>query len=285
VLQACSTLIVCATNAAAFRAQYAVSPSVQVFGPWNGVLDDDGETLKLLKPGTPEADGEVPYYRVDHVSYRTNAPWPQTVAGWSVERVPLEAYGNDPADWRAGPPDGTPGVPASNRPPVITVIGNPIIPQEARLTLAVTVADLDVPWQTVTLVPTQLPPGSTFDPALRTLVWTPSAAQGPGDFTARFVATDRTACGTNETALDLLIQVIRPLLVSAQFSPDALQVSFPAVAGETYRVEYCTDLTLADWQLLEEITPSQTQTLTLYDVDVGQGATRFYRVRWMREGD
>src|SRR6185503_19780010 len=49
VLSACSTLIVCSTNPTTFRAQYAVSPSVPVFGPWAGALDDDGETLKLLQ--------------------------------------------------------------------------------------------------------------------------------------------------------------------------------------------------------------------------------------------
>jgi hypothetical protein len=40
VLQGCSSLIVCSTNAAAFRAQYGLAASVAVFGPWSGTLDD-----------------------------------------------------------------------------------------------------------------------------------------------------------------------------------------------------------------------------------------------------
>ena len=151
VLNPCSTLIVCSTNPAAFRAAHGLSESVPVFGPWTGALDKDGETLKLLRPGTPEPDGTVPFYRVDHVSYRTNAPWPQAPPGASLERLPLAAYGNDPAFWRVGPANGTPGVAAANRPPVIALHGNPVVPQQAPLTLTLEVADLDVPWQSLSL--------------------------------------------------------------------------------------------------------------------------------------
>jgi hypothetical protein len=282
VLNACETLIVCSTNPAAFRAQYGVNPSVQVFGPWTGALDKDGETLKLLSPGAPEPDGAVPYYRVDHVSFRTNAPWPQTAAGSSLERIPLEAYGNDTAYWRTGPANGTPGVPAANRPPIITASGNTIIPQLATLTLTIIAADLDVPWQTVGVAPFQLPTGSTFDPWTGVLSWTPTAAQGPGDFIARFTATDSSLCGTNQTSLEFTIQVVKPLSVTAQYLAGGLEMSFPVLAGETYRVEYCTDLTLADWQLLQEIVPTQTGIVMVADSDVGQGTARFYRIRWSR---
>jgi len=37
-----------------------------------GSLDDDGDTIKLLAPGTPETNGMVPHYGMDHVTYRTN---------------------------------------------------------------------------------------------------------------------------------------------------------------------------------------------------------------------
>ena len=85
--------------------------------PRRPALDDDGETLKLLRPGNPELDGTVPYYRVDHVSYRTNAPWSQPAIGASLERMPLQSFGNDPANWRASPFGGTPAVPVANRLP------------------------------------------------------------------------------------------------------------------------------------------------------------------------
>ena len=281
-LAPCSTLIVCATNATAFRAQYGLAPSVPVIGPWSGALANDGETLKLLQPGDPELDGTVPYYRVDHVTYRTNAPWPQTLAGGSLERVPVEAYGNDPADWRAGPVGGTPGVAAANRLPVIGVTGNLRVPQQTALALTLAVADLDVPWQRVALAPTQLPAGASYDPVSRTLSWSPAPAQGPGDYPAQFIATDTAACGTNWTVLQLTLQVTPPLVVNAQFLGGGLLVSFAALAGETYRVEFCTDLALADWQLLQEISATQNDVVTVSDPGVGPDTSRFYRVRWLQ---
>ena len=89
VLSPWATLIVCGTNPAAFRAQYGLSPSASVLGPWSGALAPDGETLRLLYPGSPEAGGAVPYYRADHVTYRTGPPWPITSAGVSLERIPV----------------------------------------------------------------------------------------------------------------------------------------------------------------------------------------------------
>ncbi|MDF7799536.1 lamin tail domain-containing protein [Pontiellaceae bacterium B1224] len=102
--------ILCATNPATFRSQYGVDASVQIFGPWTGGLAAEGEKLQLLNPGDPEFDGFVPMYRMDHVSYRTNAFWSVANSGdVSLERIPLDAYGNDPASWRASPRKGTAG--------------------------------------------------------------------------------------------------------------------------------------------------------------------------------
>jgi hypothetical protein len=48
-------------------------------------------------------------YRADHVTYRTSSAWPVAwIGGISLERNPVEAYGNDPASWQATW-GGTPG--------------------------------------------------------------------------------------------------------------------------------------------------------------------------------
>ena len=107
VLAPLASLIVCATNPDVFRAQYGVSAGVPVFGPWSGSLDTNGETLKLHRPGEPQTNGTVPYYRVDHVTYRISAPWPPLVAGASIQRTPGDGYGNDALNWTAA--TATPG--------------------------------------------------------------------------------------------------------------------------------------------------------------------------------
>ncbi len=63
-----AALIICATNPAAFRTQYSVDLSVVVPGPWEGSLNNAGESIKLRRPGDPEPDSFVPYYRVDRVA-------------------------------------------------------------------------------------------------------------------------------------------------------------------------------------------------------------------------
>ncbi|MDC0497363.1 lamin tail domain-containing protein [bacterium] len=94
----------------AFRTEYGLDQTIQVFGPWLGSLDLDGEKLKLLSPGDPEPDGFVPMYRADHVAYSSNELWPDAITtGNSIDRHPLTGYGNDPANWSLSPGVGSPG--------------------------------------------------------------------------------------------------------------------------------------------------------------------------------
>jgi len=184
-----SALIVCAADPAVFRTQYPVEPNLPVFGPWPGALSADGETLTLLQPGPPETDGTVPFHRVDHVTYRTGPPWPTPTPGSSVERDPVGAYGNDPASWRVGPVNGTPG---------------------------------------------QVPE--------------------PAD----------------------------PFALTARLEPSGLWLSFPAVVGQAYRVEFCEDLVAAEWQLLQAIPQSPDAQITVPDPAAAGITQRFYRVQWLQ---
>lgn len=282
ILAPCATLLVSSTNPAAFRAQYGVGPEVAVVGPWTGVLDPDGETITLQRPGPPEADGSVPYHRADHVAYRTHAPWPQAQVGMSFERVPAAAFGSDPASWRSTPPGGTPGTSVGNRPPVITVQGRRTMPQGVSFALSLTAADPDAPWQGVTLWAAHLPTGATFDPTTGRFDWTPASDQGPGLFTARFTATDGAACPPGNTLLEVELEITAPLRLTAQALPGALRLTFPAFAGETYLLEACDDLALGHWLPLEAITPLQSQTVVLHTPLTGPSPSRFYRIRWLR---
>src|SRR5690606_8721644 len=62
----------------AFRAQHAVPGSVQIFGPWQGVLQSNGERIELQMPDSPDLDDNdniiVPYIGVDAVRYSDRAP-------------------------------------------------------------------------------------------------------------------------------------------------------------------------------------------------------------------
>ena len=98
---------------AAFRNKYSVNAAVTIVGPYSGKLDNSTETLKLLKPLTPDdllnPDRDVPHFLVDSVNYSDEAPWPVAAdgLGYSLQRLDSAQYGNDPINWGASLP--TPG--------------------------------------------------------------------------------------------------------------------------------------------------------------------------------
>ena len=104
----------------AFTARYGSMPAgVEVVGPYDGLLANDGEKLEISKPGD-EQDGTRYYIRIDRVNYSDglhpdNCPggvdlWPTEPDGDgnSLHRIFAQYYGNDPNNWQAAPP--TPGV-------------------------------------------------------------------------------------------------------------------------------------------------------------------------------
>jgi hypothetical protein len=93
---------------ARFRARYGLPSSVPVYGPYEGKLDNGGETLEVLKPDAPQLPpdpdaGYVPYVLVERIKYSDTAPWPEAAdgTGAALARVSAEDYGNDPANWQA----------------------------------------------------------------------------------------------------------------------------------------------------------------------------------------
>lgn len=100
-----------ATQLAAFRSKYGVATSIQIFGPYDGKLDNKGESIELYKPDTPQTPphpdaGFVPYILVDKVKYSDLAPWPTEPdgTGASLQRKNPSEHGNDPVNWKAGSP-------------------------------------------------------------------------------------------------------------------------------------------------------------------------------------
>jgi len=104
-------MLVVPGDPAAFRAQYGVPAEVQIFGPYEGALDNGGEKLRLLRPDEPTADDPpvIPWLLVDEVDYAPEGPWPSEAdgSGDSLHREQSDAWGNAAASWSARTP--TPG--------------------------------------------------------------------------------------------------------------------------------------------------------------------------------
>jgi hypothetical protein len=95
-----------------FRLKYSVPAAVPIYGPFAGLLDDTGASVELQQPEYGEQDiPAITYYRADRVTYGVAAPWPTSPAGTgpSLQRLFATDYGNDVANWDAGPNGGTPG--------------------------------------------------------------------------------------------------------------------------------------------------------------------------------
>ncbi len=69
-------------------------PAGKIFGPFEGGLSDNGETLVLRA-----ADGR----EIDRIQYTDESPWPRGADGYgaSLERISAALPSNDPHSWRA----------------------------------------------------------------------------------------------------------------------------------------------------------------------------------------
>ncbi|MCA9245594.1 MAG: lamin tail domain-containing protein [Planctomycetales bacterium] len=101
-----------------FRAHYGLDGAVALAGPYTGVLDNGGETVRLSRPDDPPLDEPLLFPRLleDELRYDDIAPWPLAAdgGGSSLARTASNAWGADPASWQAAAP--SPGVFVDNGP-------------------------------------------------------------------------------------------------------------------------------------------------------------------------
>jgi hypothetical protein len=72
-----------------------------------------------------------------------------------------------------------------------------------------------------------------------------------------------------------------PFALKARADAAGVTLTFPALLGENYTVEYCDDLALPDWRVLEQI-PASPSTLVSVSDPTASRSNRFYRLRWLR---
>jgi len=104
-----------------FTSRFSVPANVLVIGPWDGVLGNLGESIRLSRPETPET-GEVPYILVDQVDYSNRAPWTAAAdgIGLSLQRLVESNYGNDPLNWIGAAPSAAAPYIAGGTAPSVT---------------------------------------------------------------------------------------------------------------------------------------------------------------------
>ncbi|MGC9034604.1 MAG: lamin tail domain-containing protein [Verrucomicrobiia bacterium] len=113
---------------ASFTNRYSLTPNVRLFGPFNGNLDNAGESVELVRPDTSwlVSGGSVEYIMVDKVRYSNGTPWPCGADGTgnSIQRLDPFKYGNDPYNWVSALP--TLFAPTIPQPPGLpTIVSHP----------------------------------------------------------------------------------------------------------------------------------------------------------------
>ena len=77
-----------------------------------------------------------------------------------------------------------------NAAPALGPIGNRTVGEGSLLSFAISGSDADLPANTLTYSAMGLPAGAIFDPATRTISWTPGESQGPGPYDVIFTVSD-----------------------------------------------------------------------------------------------
>jgi hypothetical protein len=167
-----------AARVADFRAYYGIDPSVRLAGGYSGKLNDDGERITLQHPDSPPAEETdyVPHLIQDQAIYDDIAPWATSPDGLgdSLQRTPITAWGDDPANWIAAAPDPGSYAAINNAPTVIGSIANVVVDEDApnsELDVSGVFDDIDVD---------------------DILTFTVSGNTNPGMVTTNFIGTDLT---------------------------------------------------------------------------------------------
>jgi hypothetical protein len=93
---------------AVFQFQYGVAPAVRILGDFDGDLNDDDRSIRLVRAGAPAADDPrfVPTLVMDEVQFGVDGLWPSEAngLGLSLTRTRPGAYGLLPGSWTGSTP-------------------------------------------------------------------------------------------------------------------------------------------------------------------------------------
>ena len=120
--------------------------------------------------------------------------------------------------------------------------------------------------------------GVTYDnPTSITLNLTVSSSAAPGGRTIRVINPDGQSI-TSASALLTIMSESRPLIQAIDLSGSTVSITWSAIAGTRYRLQYNTDLTSTAWADLPGVVTASGSTAAKEDVLSASGQ-RFYRVR------
>ncbi len=162
-----------------------------------------------------------------------------------------------------------------NTAPVLAALSNRTIHAGTTLIITNSATDADVPTNSLTYSLTNSPAGMAINSVSGVVTWTPSDVQADttNSFTVR--VTDNGSPNLNDTKTATVTVLPRPSFLPASISGSVVTLSWTAIVGQGYRVQYKNDLTDSSWTDLGDVT-ANSSTATLND-SIGS-TERFYRI-------
>ncbi len=166
---------------------------------------------------------------------------------------------------------------ATNTSPFLSSISTVFALKGRLLALNFTATDSDVPAQILTFSLTNSPPDATINATNGAFTWTPSGAAGTISNAITVVVTDSGTPNRSDTKTFFIVandmNATAPVI-----SSNGVSISWSAIAGLTYRVQFKNNLTDISWSDLPgDIAATNIVALKLDSAAV-TNATRFYRI-------
>lgn len=170
----------------------------------------------------------------------------------------------------------------SNEPPVLAAISDHAVHAGMTLVISNSATDPDVPANTLTFSLNPAPAGATINETNGAFAWTPDNSFANTTNSVTVIVTDDNPDAVNDQHLSdtktfTIFVAPPPAFSSAIVSNDQLTLSWSSLSGQTYRVQYSTNILGINWtDLLPDVTATNSNASE--SVSTSPDAQRFYRV-------
>jgi uncharacterized repeat protein (TIGR03806 family) len=165
---------------------------------------------------------------------------------------------------------------ATNHPPVLSAITNRVAQSGSLVIVNASATDPDPGNQLTFSLGTGAPAGASINNTNGVFTWRPTDSQmGTNQVTIQ--VTDNGTPNLSDAKSFSISVLPRPMLRSIQVASGQVMLTWSAVPGQSYRVEYKTNLTDAAWTPMAGNVTASGSTATITDNPVG-APRRFYHI-------
>lgn len=162
-------------------------------------------------------------------------------------------------------------------PPVLAPVPDMYVHAGSLLVITNTTSGSDQA-QSLTFGLSQSPPGAAINPVNGRLIWQTSAADANTTNAFLVTATDNGAPTQSDSRRINVIVLPAPRVQSFEVANGKVRLSWGAIPGRRYLLEYATEVTSAHWQSTGQIIEATGQVADASD-EPGADPQRFYRIK------